>query len=123
MHHVLKYAESDDGINWRRDGKVILGLGSPEEYALCRPWVLRNDVGYGMWFCHRGNEYRLGYAESCDGVNWERRDDLAGLDVSEHGWDSEMIAYPSLCEHRGRRYLFYNGNSYGHSGFGVAVAD
>ena len=32
-----------------------------------------------------------------------------------------MIAYPFVQEHAGRRYMFYNGNGYGKSGFGLAV--
>jgi hypothetical protein len=85
-----------------------------------------------MWFCYRGGEhyredrsqsYRLGYAESDDGIVWERRDDQAGLDRSEEGWDSEMIEYPSIYEHRGTRHMLYNGNGFGLTGIGHAVAE
>jgi hypothetical protein len=38
------------------------------------------------------------------------------------GWDSEMIEYPFVFEHDGLRYMLYNGNGYGRSGFGLAVA-
>ena len=31
----------------------------------------------------------------------------------ETGWDSEMIAYPFVFDHKGNRYMLYNGNSYG----------
>jgi hypothetical protein len=85
-----------------------------------------------MWFCYRGGlrfrtdpdqSYRIGYAESADGVTWERLDEQAGISRSESGWDSEMIAYPSVYVHRGRRHLLYNGNGFGRSGIGHAVAD
>ena len=36
---------------------------------------------------------RIGYAWSENGVDWTRRDDLAGIDVSGSGWDSEGICY------------------------------
>lgn len=123
MNHVIKYAESDDGIHWRRDGAIAIDLRAPEEYALCRPWVLRSEMGYRMWFCHRGAAYRLGLAQSNDGYQWRRCDESVGLDVSSDGWDAEMIAYPSLIRHEGREYLFYNGNRYGKTGFGVAVRE
>lgn len=123
MNHVIKYAESDDGIHWRRDGAVALGFHAPDEFAICRPWVVPERRGYRMWFCHRGAAYRIGTAESMDGITWRHSADPPFPDVSITGWDSEMVCYPSLCEHQGRRYLFYNGNRYGLTGFGVAVED
>ena len=76
-----------------------------------------------MWYSVRSHSrgYRLGYAESRDGVQWERRDSEVGIDVSESGWDSEMIHCGWIQEAWGRTYLFYNGNDYGATGFGVAV--
>jgi hypothetical protein len=119
MDHVIKYAESRDGLHWARDGRIALDLQGPQEYALCRPWVEKGDDGYRMWYCHRGDAYRIGCAESRDGQKWQRRP--ADIDVSADGWDAEMIAYPSLFVHNGRRFLFYNGNHYGKTGFGMAV--
>ena len=75
-----------------------------------------------MWFSHKGlTEYRLGYAESFDGLTWERRDEHAGLDVSSKGFDSEMVAYAAVVKYEGRRFMFYNGNNYGYDGIGLAV--
>jgi len=123
MHHVIKYAESKDGLHWERTGEVALGLCEPEEIAVCRPWVESDGAGYRLWYCHRGAAYRLGLAQSGDGRNWQRSSLPGGLDVSPEGWDSKMLAYPALFLHRGRRYLFYNGNDYGKTGFGVAVEE
>ena len=67
--------------------------------------------------------YRLGYAESADGVRWERLDHLAGMERSDEGWDSVMIAYPFVYEHRGVKHLLYNGNGFGETGIGYAVLD
>ena len=76
-----------------------------------------------MWYSIRFVEklYRIGYAESLDGINWERKDSLVGIDVSENGWDSEMICYPSIIDVNHNRYLFYNGNNNGRNGFGYAL--
>jgi putative glycosyltransferase len=41
--------------------------------------------------------------------------------VSLIGWDSEMIEYPFVFDHAGERYMLYNGNGYGKSGFGLAI--
>ncbi len=69
----------------------------------------------------RDSSYRIGYAESLDGIHWKREDDLAGIDVSKAGWDSEMIAYPHVVDKDGILYLFYNGNGFGQSGIGAAM--
>jgi hypothetical protein len=117
----IKYADSKDGINWNRKGIVCIDYRSAEEYALARPWVIKDGNLYKMWYSYRGDAYRIGYAESGDGISWTRKDDEVGIDVSETGWDSEMIEYPCVFDHRGTRYLFYNGNGYGETGIGAAI--
>ena len=76
-----------------------------------------------MWFSYRGETYRIGYAESRDGRHWQRDDARAGIGVSESGWDAESISYAHVFDHAGRRYMLYNGNGYGKTGFGLAVLD
>ena len=120
-HYHIKYAESGDGIHWTRDGRVAIDYASPEEYAIARPCVLKQGSLYRMWFSTRGEAYRLGYAESYDGISWARKDADGGLTPSDGDWDSEMIAYPLVFEHSGRLHMLYNGNGYGRSGVGYAV--
>jgi predicted GH43/DUF377 family glycosyl hydrolase len=119
FYHI-KYAESSDGMNWKRDGQVAIDFRDTGEYAICCPRVIREDDVYKMWYCYRGNSYRIGYAESRDALGWHRKDNAVGIDVSDSGWDSEMICYPDVFDHAGRRYMLYNGNGYGLSGFGLA---
>jgi hypothetical protein len=123
--YLLEYAESDNGIDWRRDGTVAVGFCDQHEYALGVPRVIKDADTYRMWFCSRATKgcptYRIRYATSADGFNWERHDDQACIDVSASGWDSDMICYPFIFDHGGRRYMLYNGNGYGKTGFGIAV--
>ncbi len=121
--HALKYAESGDGIHWRRDGRVVVGHERPGEYAISKPCVLRDPDRYRMWYAYRGASYRIGYAESPDGLAWTRRDAEVGIDVSPDGWDHEMIDYPCVFDWREQRYLLYNGNGYGATGIGLAVLE
>ncbi|MFA6956063.1 MAG: hypothetical protein WC538_09350 [Thermoanaerobaculia bacterium] len=124
MHRYhIKYAESGDGLGWQRDGLVAIDFALPGEYALARPSVIRDHDCYRMWYSRRGTSYRIGYAESLDGVSWQRRDEKVGIDVSESGWDSEMICYPFVFDAEGQRYMLYNGNGYGASGIGLAVLE
>ena len=85
---------------------------------------MRDADNYKMWYSYRGNgaiaSYRIGFAESDDGKKWIRKDTSAGIDISKDGWDSEMICYPCIFDYLDNRYMFYNGNGYGKTGFGVA---
>lgn len=124
MLHVINYASSQDGHNWAREGLAVpYELGRAQAFS--RPTVIQNDLGgYEMWFSYRsgsGEKYRIGYALSQDGKEWSLELDQADIDVSLEGWDAEMIEYPFVFDHKGQRYMLYNGNGYGKTGFGLAV--
>jgi len=125
----IKYAESEDGIRWRQTGVVCIDY-DPSREAITRPSVLKTGGQYHMWYCHRAlggyrteraASYRISYARSADGLDWELHDDFGGLDVSESGWDADMTAYPWVFPHRGKTVMLYNGNGFGRSGFGYAI--
>lgn len=122
MDHVIKYAESKDGVNWNRTNKIHIDLNYPEEYALSKPYVVKSSDNYEMWYSYRGHNksYRIGYATSNDGNTWVRND-KAGIDIAADGWDSEMICYPCIFDFDDKRYMLYNGNGYGKTGVGIAV--
>ena len=119
----IKYAESVDGIHWQRAGVVAIDYVDEHEYAISRPSVVRDNDLWRMWFSCRGSAYRIGYAESHDGITWRRFDAKLGLGVSASGWDSDMVEYPFVFDHGGARYMLYNGNGYGRTGFGLAVLE
>jgi hypothetical protein len=126
MLHVINHAMSSDGHHWRRDGLAIpyhLGIAQ----AFSRPTVVGGESeGYHMWFSYRsgsGQKYRIGYAHRQNGTVWEVRLAEAGIDVSPEGWDSEMIEYPFVFDHNGERFMLYNGNGHGKTGFGLAVLE
>lgn len=119
---TVRVTESGDGLQWNGESALCL---EPEgdEYALGRPCVVRDGDMYRMWYSIRSftRPYRIGYAESPDGVVWTRRDAAVGLERSPSGWDSEMICYAYVVDAGPHRYLFFNGNRHGATGFGVAV--
>lgn len=124
MLHVINSAFSTDGHYWHREGLAVpyeLGVAQ----AFSRPTVAKNAQGScEMWFSYRsgnGEKYRIGYAFSEDGAKWELDLKAAGIGVSSAGWDSEMIEYPFVFDHADQRYMLYNGNGYGKTGFGLAV--
>lgn len=126
--YLLTYATSNDAVNWQSSGKIII---EPERefMAHCKPSIIEIDGIYHMWFSTRGSidfrksgndSYRLGYAYSTDLITWIRDDSQSGIDVSEFGWDSEMICYPHIIKLNEKFIMFYNGNGFGKSGFGYA---
>jgi hypothetical protein len=121
-YYHIKYADSKDGVVWTKppDNVAIDFVG--EEYAVARPWVVREEHGYRMWFSTRshGSTYRIGYAESPDGRRWTRKP--SGIEPSPAGWDSEMIEYACVVRRGDEYVMFYNGNGFGASGTGIAVA-
>jgi hypothetical protein len=119
----IKYAESRDGLNWQRSGQVSIDYRDDDEYAIARPCVVRDDDRYRMWFSCRGPAYRIGYAESDDGVTWKRDDDAGGLTPSGNGWDGRAVEYACVFDDAGRRWMLYNGDGYGETGIGLAVLD
>jgi hypothetical protein len=125
----IKYAESPDGINWQQTGKVAIPLHE-NEGGLVSASVIKENGIYKMWFGKRkksdyrdnaNNSYRIGYAESQNGVDWERKDESAGIDIATEGWDSQMISYPYVFRNDNRLMMAYNGNGFGKSGFGYAI--
>ena len=50
-------------------------------------------------------------------------DEQVGINVSESGWDSEMIQYPYVFNHKANKYMVYNGNGYGENGAGLAILE
>jgi hypothetical protein len=126
-NYHIKYAESNNGIDWIINGDIAIDFYDKYEYAISVPRVLKENEKYKMWFSSRATKdvstYRIRYAESNDGIHWVRKDEEVGIDVSSNGWDSEMLCYPYVFDHKGKRYMLYNGNGYGKTGFGLAVLE
>ena len=123
VYHVC-HQESTDGIKWAPAGTVSIPITEPDEYGFGRPWVVkRAQTDYQMFYSIRRrsvNAYRLGYAESRNGVAWERKDHELGLDVSTGGFDGTAIMYSAVIQAHGETYCFYNGDDFGRNGFAVA---
>lgn len=127
----VKYAESEDGLNWNRNNRICIDFDFGTIDAIGRPCVYFEDGIYKMLHSNRKaigyrNQkeaaYCIGYSESKDGIHWKRLDDVVGITKSETGWDSLMNEYCTTYVHEGIRYLIYNGNGFGASGFGYAIS-
>ena len=121
--YVIRHARSRDGIHWTNDPGVCIGAANDDEFGFGRPWVIRDGARYRMYYSRRtrSTPYRIGCAESDDGIQWTRIDDDVHLDVSPDGWDSEMVCYAAVLATKHGTLMFYNGNRNGETGFGCAV--
>lgn len=120
--YIMKYTESEDGIHWNKDSIVCMSYKNKDEHGFGRPYVWKEEGHYYMLYSIRtySRGYYIGYAESEDGINWNRKDELAGIDLSKDGWDSQNLSYPYLFKYKQKVYLFYNGNGCGKTGVGYA---
>ena len=127
----IRLATSSDGVAWQRHGSELIPVRLEADECQASPDVIFANGKYHMFFCYRyslgyrGREkgYRIGYGSSPDLLTWTRDDVKAGIDVSDAGWDSEMISYPHVFELDGKVLMFYLGNQVGRAGFGLAELD
>src|SRR5882672_7797763 len=124
----IRMASSADGVNWTKQNRDLVERRIESNECQASPDVLFSNGRYHMFFCYRyaidyrnrERGYRIGYAVSDDMNTWVRDDTKAGIDVSNDGWDSEMVSYPHVFELDGNIYMMYLGNQVGRYGFGLA---
>lgn len=130
--YKIARATSTDGVRWKRASRPIIPDALDEDECQALPTLFRHGGRWHMYFCFReyagfrtqpGKGYRLGYAHSADLEHWVRDDAAAGISLSDSGWDSSMMCYPTVFRHQGRIYMAYNGNEFGRLGFGLAVLE
>lgn len=129
--YKIRMAFSDDGIHWKKLNQDLIPSRVEEDEAQASPDVFQSNGKYHMFFSYRHSAhfrgrqygYRIGYASSTDLIHWRRDDSKVGIDVSETGWDSEMISYPHVFELDGKVYMAYLGNQVGRHGFGLAMLE
>lgn len=118
----IQIASSKNCLDWDRKGKVVIDFEN-QENALARPYVISEDGLLKMWFSSKGKNYRFKYAESTDGVNWNRKKIDFYSSSSLPKIDNEMTCYPTFLKNKEKSYVFYNGNNYGLEGICLAIKD
>jgi predicted GH43/DUF377 family glycosyl hydrolase len=121
MNFVIKSAHGSDAMTWKPTGTICIRSERPGEFAFARPSLILDGGLWRMWYSYGGEQYRIGYAESKDGESWTRLDEKGGLQNSPEGWDAQAVEYPWVFDHDGERYMLYNGDGYGRTGFGLAI--
>lgn len=116
----LKIAASKDIIEWKQTGETAISL-KMDETNISTPCILEHNGKYHLWFSvkPKDEEYKIGYAYSCDGIEWKRDDLKLGLAPIGNEWESEAVSYPFVFTHGIKVYMLYCGNKNGREGFGI----
>jgi len=128
MSLKIRLAFSYDGINWEKHNKNLIIETNGINESQASPDVFYANGKYHMFFCswnpltfRKTKSRKIGYAYSKNLLNWTRDDSKAGINISEDGFDNEMVAYPHVFELDGKIYMMYLGNEVGKFGFGLAA--
>jgi hypothetical protein len=116
--YSLRRTVSHDGLNWSEPSTELLSPDPAKgEIGFGRP-VLWHDGGCPviMLSVRTENGYVLASKRLEDGAEW-----ITVLDKSDAEWEAEMTCFGAPCTVGDTEYLFYNGNRFGFTGFGVAT--
>lgn len=112
---------SKDGITWQAGGEMLERNPLAGEIGFGRPYLWHDKTGEPSLLIsvRRETGYTLVEFTSSSGApgGTSRREILPR---SETGWDSEMVCFGAPCAVGPWEYLFYNGNQFGRTGFGLA---
>ena len=112
---AIGIATSDDGIRFTRmQQKPILVPSEPyEKGSVMNPCVLwdKDEEIFKMWYA-AGEQFEpdvLCYAESKDGINWERYANNPILEKSNEKYDQCKVGGCDILKENDRYYMFYIG--------------
>jgi len=107
----ILYATSIDGIAWTKES-MVLDIGNPgalDDFGVVIPQVIKDGLEYKMWYTGEdGSTERILYANSSDGVNWNKQGLV--LDTGAPGQldDTDVRTYHVLKEY-GEYKMWYGG--------------
>jgi len=122
-HFEFYKCTSDDGINFLENDEICIFGPSANDKAIdsfsittCR--ILQEDGIYYMTYggCRKFNDYpeSFGIAKSTDLIEWKR---FPGNPIFNRGnpgeWDEGAIWFPTLYNHNGKYYMWYEGSGAG----------
>jgi predicted GH43/DUF377 family glycosyl hydrolase len=115
--YAIGRATSADGIVWTRSPESpVLQVGARGEFdntAVAQARVLRGESGYRMWYggydtSHTNpGPYRIGLAESADGIAWSKRG--VSVDLGAEGFDAYSTRDPAVIFWQGAWRMVYVG--------------
>ena len=128
--YKIGLATSADGVVWEKHpDNPVLDVGSTgtwDDHRLYDPTVLFDGSNYEMWYMGHGPYYRIGYATSPDGINWDKYPDNPVLDKGASGeWDDINVSSPTVLFEDNKYKMWYSGydGSYHRIGYATSIPD
>ncbi len=91
----IAITESHDGISWSHPTIVLRATDNWDD-DVNRPWVIRTDRGYEMWFTGQTvRQSSIGHAVSQDGIQWTRTSTQPVM-VPDQPWEGPTVMCPSV---------------------------
>ena len=125
----LCLATSPDGVWWEKyAGNPVLTdqAGDTPHIFASRCYVRHDDGVFRMWYSYSMGQpsYRIRYAESLDGIHWERAPIAPVLNASPTpAWDDMRVEYPEVQVVDGAFRLWFCGNEFGSVGYATGVIE
>ncbi len=119
-------ATSLDGVNWTKySGNPVLTVGPISAWdaqGAAVPCVIY-DGKFKMWYHGKGlYPQAAGYAESVDGINWQKHAGNPVLVPLPGSWESNVIGINSVEKVGGIYQMWYGGNDGSTTRFGYAIS-
>ena len=122
------YATSIDGVVWNKSGtNPVLDLGTSDSFdyiGISSPSVWYDKIQYHMCYTgYDGNNMRIGYATSIDGVNWTKYGTNLVLNLGVNGaFDDVGVSSPSVLYADGLYQMWYTGYDGGNLQIGYVTS-
>ena len=122
------YATSSDGTTWTKhaDNPVMIPgpAGAFDDYGVAPGTVIFDGETYRMWYTgdREGDDlyWKIGYAESDDGLNWTRH--TTPVVEPEERWNAWIVYSPTVLFDGTTFRMWYAGHSGGSVAIGHAVS-
>ena len=115
-HPFTKYAGNPViGDNFKDD---------PPRSVTSRCYVRHDNDVFRMWYSYGCPNYEIWYAESTDGIVWEKSPLNPVLAASPGpAWDDDIVAYPEVQIVDGVYRLWFCGNGFGSVGYAEGILE
>ncbi len=121
----IAYATSVDGIEWTKHPEnpvLIAGDEGPDSDSVRDPCVVKTGAKFEMWYRGIKEKWTTCYADSPDGVNWQRYAQNPVLSGEAGGWDAR-VWFPRLLVEENKYSMWYTSADINDIGYAYLTID
>jgi predicted GH43/DUF377 family glycosyl hydrolase len=112
--YATGYAKLPDKALWtKNEANPVLDTGPPsswDDLKAVHPTVVFKDNLYHMWYAGLGpSGYKIGLANSTDGINWEKCSLNPVLDAGPSAWEGAKVETPTVLFDGTTFHMWYSG--------------